>query len=180
MNSVMTGLSRPPAVAVILLSYASTGIYLYQQTQTARRDRAQVQALAQDQGETIQHLGGNFKEQVPHMALGWFLFEWSHDRLDRAKQVRDQIVPDWPMHAAMGFLLDESYVPERLLAALPTHRSLAYYVIGERHLKAGRTDAALRAFALSLGERGDNWIKAAAQDRVEKLGSQPDPASAGP
>jgi len=168
------------AVAVILLSYASTGIYLYQQTQVARRDRAQVQALAQDQAQIMRPLGSDFNELVPHMALGWFLFEWSHDRLDRAEQIRDQMPPESPMHTAMGFLLDDSHAPDRLLEALPKHRSLAYYVIGERHLKAGRTDAALRAFALSLRERGDDWIKAAAQNRVERLAAQPDPPPAGP
>ncbi len=154
------------SVVAILISGATVSAFMYRQAKAAETEQARVAA---ELTETLRRLNLASAVNPQRMALGWFLLEWSAGRLERAREIRDQLKPSAPEHAAMAFLLDDGYAPEKLLATLPADPALARFVIGERHLKTGQRDAASQAFAASLAADADNWLQAAIRARVEQL-----------
>ncbi len=70
----------------------------------------------------------------------------------------------------MMFLLDKTYAVEKLLETMPRESaSLAYYLVGERHLKAGHPDEAVKAYEESLVQQGGAGLSRAVGARLKQL-----------
>ena len=74
----------------------------------------------------------------------------------------------------MMFLLDRSYSVENLLETMPAKSaSLAYYLLGERYLKAGHPDEAVKAYEQSLAQQGSGGHARAVEARLGQLRADP-------
>jgi hypothetical protein len=95
-----------------------------------------------------------------HDRLGWFLLEWENGRLETAREIlanEEAASPNAPETLAMAYLLDENADLHTLLRRLGLrNQPLGHFVAGERLLKRGEHEAALRAFEAALvpGQEG--------------------------
>ncbi|GMV96145.1 MAG: hypothetical protein AMXMBFR83_05130 [Phycisphaerae bacterium] len=141
--------------------------------QQARQSDSAFAALAADR--TAAEQGG---QAVRASLFGWFLAEWNAGRLAQARAL--PFHPGSPEGRAAAFLLDEQASPDRLLSEMPErHKQLAYFVIGERAMKADRREDAVAAFRESASrarQARDDVIFPFANARLEQLGAQPVPA----
>lgn len=103
-------------------------------------------------------------------SMGWFLLEWREGRLGRAAQIRNSLPAESPESIAMAFLLDEKASLDQLLASMPAgEHPLAYFVAGERALRSGASQQAIKYFGQCLGAPGNDSMKQAAQARLKQL-----------
>jgi len=126
----------------------------------------------QTENAALQQAAKESRSRIHQQALGWFLMEWHANHIDRASELRQQVVDGTGGCAeseAMTFLLDDSYSVDQLIKnTSPDTQSLAHYVAGERALKAGRTEEAIQAFQLCNSMPGGHW-KASAETRLKTL-----------
>jgi hypothetical protein len=133
-----------------------------------RSDRAFADAII-DRDDRVEAV----RELARHQTLGWFLLAWHADNLDSARLIRARTPEGSPERAAMDFLLDETCSVERLLADIPARaRSVAYFAVAERHLKAGRRDAAIESLESCIEQPGGRWLHDYARARRKELRSK--------
>ena len=104
------------------------------------------------------------------MALGWFLSAWRADQLDWARQIVQKMPEGSAERTGMAFLLDTTCSAEKLFAEVPAEDlALAYFLVGERHLKAGAVVQAIEALERSSAEPGSGWLSSAVEARLTQL-----------
>ncbi len=164
------------ALLVSMVSFASISFYYYRDAQEALR---QQQLSDRETVVTTQQLD-RLSNVARRMSLGWFLLEWHGGRVARAREILNRCPASSPERVAMMFLLDPEYTASRLQSELPAESAaLAHFVVGERHLMAGRIDEASVAFRATLSaESDDHWLASAARSRLDQLSAQT--AIAGP
>jgi serine/threonine protein kinase len=156
-----------------IVGFAMISFDFYLQARQALKQREESDKEAQVATQGLYELDGELRPFVRRQALGWFLLEWHADRLDSAGQIAARMPQGSPEHAAMTYLLDEEYTVDRLLEVLPEDAaSLAYFVAGERHMKAGRMDAARDAFARSATLPGSDSLSRYRAARLRQLAAK--------
>jgi hypothetical protein len=163
------------ALALAIMGFGAISYQFWQQTESALREVEAKNALLLHQTEKIGYLQTDVQEQVRQMVFGWFLFEWHEGHLDRARAIRDSMHPTNGERKAAEFLLDENVANEQLVADVPRESlPLAYFVIGERFVRAGRHEDAAKAFQESIARGADSWLAAAARSRLGQKADEPD------
>lgn len=147
------------------------GMYLA----NARAAEAERRALA-DQAALVKIQDSNeqLRDQVMpgirRMKLGWFLLELNAGRRAAAEKMLQEVKSGTPERLAMEFLLKDEISPETLLKdAPPEAQNLAFFVIGERRVREGRMEDALRSYEAALTARGGSEIREAAEARFTEL-----------
>ena len=158
-------------LAIVAFSLVSLEFYFAQLEALKgqeRSDRAFADAII-DRDDRVEAV----RDLARHQALGWFLLAWRADSPDSARLIQARTPEGSPERTAMEFLMDETYSVERLLADIPAQaRSIAYFAAAERHLKAGRRDAAIEALESCIGQPGSRWLRDYARARREELRSE--------
>jgi hypothetical protein len=120
--------------------------------------------------QEMANMTGPVSQEIRRMGLGWFLLEWHAGRIERAEEIRGDLVKGSPERAVAEFLLDEGVSFLKLTQEMPTgSEPLAAFALGERHLKAGRTAEALDAFGSINLDKTDDWIRGAITARINQL-----------
>jgi hypothetical protein len=169
------------AMVLAILGFGGVSFYFYQSAleSSGRQRLSEQNALMahQDIGKFHTRGGSLFRQK----GLGWFLLEWHEGRIDRAREIQSQVDAGSSEHAAMAFLLDDAVSLANLQARLPPSAdAMAHFVAGERYLKAGRTDEAIREFEQSAqAQSGEyEWYVRSARARLQQLhGPRKNPAA---
>jgi hypothetical protein len=160
-------------VCAMLAFLLGGSIILFQQAREQKRNNAIVardNTLLQSNVVRLQQALRGVADAAPRQQLGWFLLEWENGRLDRARKMHD--TAPLPLKTAMAFLLDEAYSMDRFLSEVgPNEIELAYFVAGERSLKAGRAAQAGSFYQRVVDDQGPGgYLKEAARARLGQLG----------
>ncbi len=168
------------ALVAAIIGFSGICLHSLQQTRAALQQRDVSQAGTQLAYQDMRKFFAQAQDSLREQLLGWFLLEWHEDRLSRARQIRASLQPDTPEYAAMTFLLDERISPDQLQKALPARSdALLQFIVGERLLKSGHRQEAIRAYEQCRGAKdpGYEWFKASATARLEQLGAPRSPES---
>lgn len=164
------------ALAVIILSFGIVSWFMYRQARFAYAQQTLSEEYARiahkDMAGFLERGSRVFRQQ----GLGWFLLEWHEGRFDRAREIQAQLNPDSPEFAAMTFLLDKTQTAEDLERYTPQDAvAMVYFVSGERELKNGRTDQAIRDFERSAAATQPQyeWFRESAKARLRQLRDRP-------
>jgi eukaryotic-like serine/threonine-protein kinase len=174
-------------VVLAIVGFAGISHYFLEQARAHLRDKTTSETALRHNLERMSEFNALAQDGLRRKAFGWFLLEWQAGRLDRARQIRQDLRPDFPEHVAMSYLLDEGMTEPQLRAALSSRRDdLLHFTLGEKLLKAGQVEEACRELELSVqstqSESKEYRLAAAArlgQLRGTAPASSPSPARRG-
>jgi len=159
------------ALLVIIISFGAISFGLYKKTKNALEAKnASDAAVLERSAELDAAVNSALQPAIRQMAFGWFLAAWRANDIEWARDILGQTPTTSPEHAGMMFLLDDEFTEERLLQTLPQElESFAYFLVGERARKAGRTAEAIIAFEECMARRGSDWWRSAARAALQQL-----------
>lgn len=163
-------------LVISIISFASISVHFYLRGSEALEARADSERTATQSAVHLERAGEGAQESMRRLELGWFLSEWRAGSHEQARSIQMHLRPEWPEHAAMGFLLDDGHTVETLRRQIgDTDRPLMHYVVGERLARDGHIEEALAAFERCVDVHGDGWYAELARSRIKVL-TAPDEA----